>query len=141
MSVCGLSVLLVEETGGPGENHRPVASHANIMLQCIIDKITCTLCLSLSFIQLCIVVSVFYWLTFICMSVCVVLFIVTMNQNVQNPVVYYTQAQPHYLCPYFRGGLGNLMFMYAALYGIAKTNGREHKLFSNLLFDVLEVFP
>ena len=51
-----LSVLLVEETGGPGENHRPVASHANIMLQCIIDKITCALCLSLSFIQLCIVV-------------------------------------------------------------------------------------
>ncbi|CAC5413513.1 FUT1_2 [Mytilus coruscus] len=25
-----------------------------------------------------------------------------------------------YLCPYFRGGLGNHMFMYASLYGIAK---------------------
>jgi hypothetical protein len=51
-----LSVLLVEETGGPDENHRLVASHANFMLQCIIDKIICGVCLSLSFIQLCIVV-------------------------------------------------------------------------------------
>ena len=25
------SVLLVEETGGPGENHRPVASHCQIL--------------------------------------------------------------------------------------------------------------
>jgi hypothetical protein len=40
----------------------------------------------------------------------------------QFRIVYYTQTQPHYLCPYFRGGLGNLMFMYASLYGIAKTN-------------------
>jgi hypothetical protein len=47
---------LVEETGGPDENHRLVASHANFMLQCIIDKIICAVCLSLSFIQLCIVV-------------------------------------------------------------------------------------
>jgi hypothetical protein len=26
-AISWLSVLLVEETGGPGENHRPVASH------------------------------------------------------------------------------------------------------------------
>jgi len=25
--ISGRSVLLVEETGGPGENHRPVTSH------------------------------------------------------------------------------------------------------------------
>jgi hypothetical protein len=29
-----LSVLLVEETGGPGENHRPVARHGQTLLQC-----------------------------------------------------------------------------------------------------------
>ena len=73
------------------------------------------------------------------MSVCVVLFIVTRNQSVQNPVVYYTQAQPHYLCPYFRGGLGNLMFMYASLYGIAKTN--EMILVLNEKDHINSVFP
>ena len=37
ISVTGISwqlVLLVEETGGPGENHRPVASHSNFTTQC-----------------------------------------------------------------------------------------------------------
>ena len=73
------------------------------------------------------------------MSVCVVLYIVTRNQNGQKLVVDDTEAQPHYLCPYFRGGLGNLMFMYASLYGIAKTN--EMILVLNEKDHINSVFP
>lgn len=54
-------------------------------------------------------------------------------------VVDDTQTQPHYLCPYFRGGLGNLMFMYASLYGIAKTN--EMILVLNEKDHINSVFP
>jgi hypothetical protein len=31
------SVLLVEETGVPGENHRPAASHRQTLSQCCIE--------------------------------------------------------------------------------------------------------
>jgi len=30
------SVLLVEETGGPGENHRPIASHLQALSQNVV---------------------------------------------------------------------------------------------------------
>ena len=33
-----LSVSLVEETGGPGENHRPVASHAQTLSHNVVHK-------------------------------------------------------------------------------------------------------
>lgn len=44
-----------------------------------------------------------------------------------------------YLCPYFRGGLGNLMFMYASLYGIAKANNMT--LLIDTKDEIGSVFP
>jgi len=35
------SVLLMEETGGPGENHRPVASHWQTYFRCLDFMIYC----------------------------------------------------------------------------------------------------
>jgi len=32
------SVLLVEETGGPGENHRPVASHSQTLSHNVVSS-------------------------------------------------------------------------------------------------------
>ena len=32
------SVLLVEETGGPGENHRPIASHGQTLSQNVVSS-------------------------------------------------------------------------------------------------------
>jgi len=34
-----LSVLLVQETGAPGENHRPVASHWQTLLHNVVSRI------------------------------------------------------------------------------------------------------
>ncbi|XP_063415480.1 galactoside 2-alpha-L-fucosyltransferase SEC1-like [Mytilus trossulus] len=36
---------------------------------------------------------------------------------------YLFYEPPGYICPYFRGRLGNLMFIYASVYGIAKSKG------------------
>jgi len=35
------SVLLMEETGGPGENHRPVASHCNTLSHNVVWTTPC----------------------------------------------------------------------------------------------------
>lgn len=53
------------------------------------------------------------------------------------------QPQGHsYLCPFFRGGLGNLMFMYSSIYGMAKEKGMGMGVYINMelyrLFNITE---
>ncbi|OWF52800.1 galactoside 2-alpha-L-fucosyltransferase 1-like [Mizuhopecten yessoensis] len=47
-----------------------------------------------------------------------------------------------YLCPYFRGGLGNLMFMYASIYGMAKEKSMGIGIYKDMelykLFNITE---
>ncbi|XP_033727571.1 galactoside 2-alpha-L-fucosyltransferase 2-like [Pecten maximus] len=47
-----------------------------------------------------------------------------------------------HLCPHFRGGLGNLMFMYASIYGMAKEKGMGIGVYRNMelyrLFNITE---
>ncbi|XP_060085025.1 galactoside 2-alpha-L-fucosyltransferase SEC1-like [Ylistrum balloti] len=47
-----------------------------------------------------------------------------------------------YICPYFRGGLGNLMFQYASVYGISRTNNIEIGLYpDDELYNIFELIP
>ncbi|XP_069107134.1 galactoside 2-alpha-L-fucosyltransferase SEC1-like [Argopecten irradians] len=47
-----------------------------------------------------------------------------------------------YIFPFLQGGLGNLMFQYASVYGIAKSNGVEIGLYSdNELYKIFELIP
>jgi hypothetical protein len=39
--ILGLSVLLVKETGVPGENHRPVASHCQTLSHNVVSSTPC----------------------------------------------------------------------------------------------------
>ncbi|XP_060085024.1 galactoside alpha-(1,2)-fucosyltransferase 2-like [Ylistrum balloti] len=55
----------------------------------------------------------------------------------------YLQPQAYsYLCPFFRGGLGNLMFMYASIYGMAKEKGMGIGVYKNMelyrMFNITE---
>lgn len=80
--------------------------------------------------------KVFYWLVIVCISTSLFVFVGWRSQMMFRIVVL---EEPHYLCPYFRGGLGNLMFMYASLYGIAQTKGM--KLVLNQQDHIITVFP
>ncbi|KAK3088678.1 hypothetical protein FSP39_022263 [Pinctada imbricata] len=49
-----------------------------------------------------------------------------------------TTRRDYYLCPLFRGGLGNLMFEYASVYGMAKTTNLKTAIASSS--DVFKTF-
>lgn len=76
-------------------------------------------------------------------SVCVFCMTVVSVFVINQSMIVLFFDPPTYLCPYFRGGLGNLMFMYASLYGIAKNKKMilvlEKKDHINTVFPNLDV--
>lgn len=68
-----------------------------------------------------------------------ILCIGVIHQSIRQTILLLNQEESNYLCPFFRGGLGNLMFMYASLYGIAKANKMTLLLDEN--DHITSVFP